>query len=163
MSAFDNSQTALPHSDVDLLTGDTSRSAPVSSLSEMTTLALEFATLTNLTGDGRYEAAARGVYDALPHGILPQYWWVLVPRLSHSLAHSLTRSLTHSLAHSLTRSLSLRALPVRQEPPHGRDAGRRLPDAGRAGRLVLRVPAQVLDHDRQKGRRNEATIQTCGT
>ena len=80
MSAFDNSQTALPHSDVDLLTGDTSRSAPVSSLSEMTTLALEFATLTNLTGDGRYEAAARGVYDALPHGILPQYWWVLVPR-----------------------------------------------------------------------------------
>ena len=109
MSAFDNSQTALPHSDVDLLTGDTSRSAPVSSLSEMTTLALEFATLTNLTGDGRYEAAARGVYDALPHGILPQYWWVLVPRpprLSHSLALSLSRSLSRSLAHSLTLSLT---------------------------------------------------------
>ena len=103
MSAFDNSQTALPHSDVDLLTGDTSRSAPVSSLSEMTTLALEFATLTNQTGDGRYEAAARGVYDALPHGILPQYWWVLVPRPPRVCTPRISHSLTLSLAPRATR------------------------------------------------------------
>ena len=73
MKAFDDSPTAMPLSDVDLSTGDTSGSATHSSLSEMTTLALEFATLSNLTGDGRFRSAAEGVYDALPqHGLLPR-------------------------------------------------------------------------------------------
>lgn len=73
MKAFEDSPTAMPLSDVDLSTGDTSWSAVHSSLSEMTTLALEFATLSNLTGDGRFRSAAEGVYDALPpQGLLPR-------------------------------------------------------------------------------------------
>ena len=74
MKAFDDSRTALPLSDVDLSSGDTSRSATASSLSEMTTLILEFATLSNVTGDDRYKEAARRVYDALPHGLLSRYF-----------------------------------------------------------------------------------------
>jgi hypothetical protein len=41
----------------------------------MTTLALEFATLSNLTGDARYGRVARAVYDVLPtQGLLPQFF-----------------------------------------------------------------------------------------
>lgn len=75
-----HSSTGLPFSDVDLLTGETSGSVSESSLSEMTTLALEFTTLSRLTGDPKFEDAARSVYDILSDavhkydGLMPQFF-----------------------------------------------------------------------------------------
>lgn len=74
------SNSGLPFSDVNLLTGETSGSVSESSLSEMTTLALEFTTLSRLTGDSKFENAARAVYDVLSDavaqydGLLPQFF-----------------------------------------------------------------------------------------
>lgn len=65
---------------MNLLTGETSGSVSESSLSEMTTLALEFTTLSRLTGDSKFENAARAVYDVLSDavaeydGLLPQFF-----------------------------------------------------------------------------------------
>jgi endoplasmic reticulum Man9GlcNAc2 1,2-alpha-mannosidase len=74
------SNSGLPFSDVNLLSGETSGSVPQSSLSEMTTLALEFTALSRLTGDPKFEDAARSVYDILSdavahyEGLLPQFF-----------------------------------------------------------------------------------------
>lgn len=74
------SETGLPFSDVNLLTGQTSGSVSESSLSEMTTLALEFTALSRLTGDSKFEDASRRVYDILSNaverydGLLPQFF-----------------------------------------------------------------------------------------
>jgi len=77
--AFD-SQTGLPWSDVNLMTGSVSGAVSLSSLSEMTTLAMEFATVSRLTGDDKFEVAAMNVYRVLDgavkeyDGLLPQFF-----------------------------------------------------------------------------------------
>ena len=74
-----SSETGLPFSDVNLSSGSTEGSVPKSSLSEMTTLALEFTGLSRLTNDSKFEDAARNVYDVMDtlvekyNGLLPQF------------------------------------------------------------------------------------------
>eukprot|EP00889_Picochlorum_renovo_P003218 jgi/Picre1/30248/NNA_005614.t1 len=74
------SKSGLPHSDVNLRTGEIDFSVSHSSLSEMTTLALEFSALSRLTGHFFFEESIRNVYDVLSNavraydGLLPQYF-----------------------------------------------------------------------------------------
>ena len=74
------SKSGLPHSDVHLRTGEIDFSVSHSSLSEMTTLALEFSALSRLTGHSFFEESIRNVYDVLTDavraydGLLPQYF-----------------------------------------------------------------------------------------
>lgn len=74
------SKSGLPHSDVNLRTGEIDFAVSHSSLSEMTTLALEFSALSRLTGHSFFEESIRNVYDVLSNavraydGLLPQYF-----------------------------------------------------------------------------------------
>lgn len=77
---YGNKCSGIPFSDVNLGTGSTDGSVPFSSLSEISTLSLEFTSLARLTGQEHFEMAALKVHDALYEsvkkydGILPQYF-----------------------------------------------------------------------------------------
>lgn len=77
--AFD-SPSGLPWSDVDLSSGSTKGSVAHSSLSEMTTLGLEFTVLSRVTNESKFEDASRRVHEILQtsflehDGLLPQYF-----------------------------------------------------------------------------------------
>eukprot|EP00890_Picochlorum_soloecismus_P006639 jgi/Picsp_1/7/NSC_00007-R1_class member 1 len=77
--AFD-SPSGFPWSDVDLSSGSTKGSVAHSSLSEMTTLGLEFTVLSRVTNESKFEDASRHVHERLQAsfleygGLLPQYF-----------------------------------------------------------------------------------------
>jgi len=78
-NAFD-SPSGFPWSDVDLSSGSTKGSVAQSSLSEMTTLGLEFTVLSRVTNESKFEDASRRVHEILQAsfseygGLLPQYF-----------------------------------------------------------------------------------------
>ncbi|CAM9939055.1 unnamed protein product [Ectocarpus sp. 8 AP-2014] len=73
--AFD-SPSGIPYSDVNLRSGRAfnPRSSPGSSLSEATTLQLEFSYLTKLTGDPSFHRAAQRASDAVEEAIVKLAW-----------------------------------------------------------------------------------------
>ncbi|CAM9761408.1 unnamed protein product, partial [Ectocarpus fasciculatus] len=73
--AFD-SPSGIPYSDVNLRSGRAfnPKSSPGSSLSEATTLQLEFSYLTKLTGDPSFHEAAQRASDAVEEAIVKLAW-----------------------------------------------------------------------------------------